>query len=85
MNRVFSARLDEAVVLRIDRLARTLKISRKSIVESAVSQYADQLERRGAEDVFEATSGAWQRREKPEVTVKKARRAFQASFERGKQ
>jgi hypothetical protein len=76
MDKILSARVDEAVILRIGSLARRLKTSKKQILEDAVELYAEAVEADSKSDVFERTSGAWKRREPVEQTVRDVRTEF---------
>ncbi len=85
MDKVLSARIDEAVVRRIGDLARRLRTSKKDILERAVNLFAESVNKSHATDIFEQTSGAWQRSEGPEKTVTRVRRAFRESLVRHRQ
>jgi predicted transcriptional regulator len=82
MDKVFSARMDESVLRRIHDLAQRMGTSKKAVLENAVRAYAEQHDREQGTNVLKATFGAWRRKEKPEATVAKARRAFRRSMER---
>ena len=82
MDKIFSTRVDEAVIHRIGSLARRLRTSKKRVIEKAVETYAAQVEREQKSDVFEETCGAWHRKETPQQTVERARAAFRRSMER---
>ncbi len=82
MDKVLSARVDEAVIRQIGLLARELKTTKKAIIESAVRLYSEQSGLKKKLDVFEQTCGSWNRSESPEETVNQARSAFRGSMER---
>ena len=82
MDRILSARVDEAVHRQIGLLAKRLKTSKKAIIERAILAYAAQVEQQQGVDVFEQTLGAWQRDESPVETAAQAREAFRRSMER---
>ncbi len=82
MDRVFSARVSEKVVRRIGALARRLRTSKKAVLERAVLELAERLEREEEMDVLDHSHGVWKRREKPARTVARAREAFRASMKR---
>ena len=84
MDRVLSARVDEAVLRRIGSLARRLGTSKKSVIENAIRAYADEIDRRQCKDVFEQTSGAWRRKEPANQIVNGAGKRFRDSMERGR-
>ena len=82
MDRVLSARLDESVVDQLTRLARHLRVSKKHVLEKAISRFADTVEAEEKVDVLERTFGAWHRKESAAQTVRHARAAFRQSMER---
>jgi predicted transcriptional regulator len=82
MDKIFSARVDESVIRRIDALARQLRTTKKAIIEGAIQLYAKKIEKETKLDVLEQTMGAWHRTESPGKTVKKARKAFHSSMHR---
>jgi len=82
MNKIFSARLEESVIQRIGSLARRLRTSKKRIIEDAIQNYADKIDREAKFDVFEQTCGVWRRKESADQIVEEARKAFGKSMER---
>lgn len=82
MDKIFSARVDESVILRIGVLARQLKTTKKAIIEGAVRLYAEKIEKENNIDILEQTLGAWNRTESHGKTLKKVRKAFRDSMER---
>lgn len=82
MDKILSARVDEAVIQRIGALARQLGTTKKTVIESAVRSFAEKIEKEGDTDVLEQTFGVWDRKESPQTTVKEARKAFRASMRR---
>jgi len=82
MDKILSARIDEAVIRQIGLLARELKTTKKAVIESAVKLYLEQSGLKKKNDVFESTCGSWNRSEPPEETVCQARSAFRNSMER---
>jgi len=80
MDKIMSARLDEAVIKRIGSLARQLKTTKKQVLETAVVLYAEKVEKQTREDILDQTFGAWQREEPAEDTVRQSRKAFQDSM-----
>jgi predicted transcriptional regulator len=81
MDRVLSTRLDETVVDQLTRLARHLHVSKKNVLERAISLFADSVAA-DKTDVLDRTFGAWNRPESAEHTVRRARAAFRQSMER---
>jgi predicted transcriptional regulator len=75
MDKVLSARVDEAVIRKIDALAKQMGTSKKAVIEEAVQQYGERAQM-GEADMFERTLGAWSRQESRPRTVSKVRRAF---------
>ncbi len=82
MDKILSARLDEAVIHELERVTRRLRITKKRFLEEAIRMRARQVSGDGQADIWSETLGAWKRKESPAVTVRAARRAFQESFER---
>ena len=82
MDKIFSARVDEAVIRRVGSLARRLRTSKKRIIEDAVRTYADKIDREEDADVFEQTSGAWRRKKSAGRIVDEARKTFRKSMKR---
>ena len=85
MDKILSARIDEAVIRQIGLLARELKTTKKAIIESAVRLYSEQNGMKKRIDIFEQTCGCWKHSESPEETVRQARSAFRKSMERHQQ
>jgi hypothetical protein len=81
MDRILSARVDEAVLKQIGLLARKLGTSKKAVIERAVAELAASLDQEGL-DPLQLSCGAWQRDEAPEETVERARGAFRDEMER---
>lgn len=82
MDKILSARVDEAVLMRLGNLAKQLHKSKKSILENAILLYANQVEKMGKQDAFDCTFGAWERDEEVTETVNQSRRAFNKSMGR---
>ena len=82
MDKVFSARVDESTARQIGSLAHRLGTSKKQIIEQAISLYATRVETEEKIDVFDRTSGAWRRKDSPDVILEKARQAFRRSMMR---
>jgi hypothetical protein len=81
VERIFSARLDEAALDEMERVTRRLKITKRRFLEEAIHLRARQEDASGS-DVWSETVGAWKRREKPETTIRNAREVFRRSFTR---
>jgi hypothetical protein len=84
MDKVFSTRLDESVIVLLDELAEARSTSKKKLLEEAIRSMAENTEGCRPADVFARTSGAWRRRESPQRTIDRARSAFRDSMKRGR-
>jgi len=82
MEKIFSARLDEAVLNEMDRVTRRARITKKQFLEEAIRARARELSATPGEDVWDDTRGAWKRRERPATTVQEARKLFRQSIQR---
>lgn len=82
MDKVLSTRLDADVIEELERATRELGMTKKRFLEEAIRLRATATRNRRAEDVWEETRGAWNRREPTGGTIRRARRAFEASVRR---
>lgn len=82
MQKIFSARIDEAVLHELERVTRQRGISKRQFLEEAIREHAAELTAPGDSDVWAETLGAWRRREQPETTIRRARQAFRRTFSR---
>ena len=82
MDRILSARIDDAVYRKISDLSHKLHTSKKAVIEKAVELLGYNCQEQGARDVFDETCGAWQRDETPAETSGKIRNRFNASLTR---
>jgi hypothetical protein len=82
MDKILSARVDEAVLRRIGMLAQRLGTSKKAVIEAAIREYAERIEPEHGIDVLAETHGAWKRGEPPARTAQRARQAFRDSMRR---
>jgi hypothetical protein len=82
MDRVFSARLDEAAIEEMSRAAKRLGVTKKEFLESAIRLRLRELEQASGTDVWAETLGAWSRDEPPETTRTRSRAAFESSYRR---
>ncbi len=85
MDKIFSARVDEATIQRIGLLARQLQTSKKNVIERAIVAYSEKVAKEQNFDVLEHTLGAWERDDTPQETVDKARNAFRESMQKHQQ
>lgn len=82
MDKILSARVDEAVIREIGLIAHKLGATKKAVIEGAVRAYGEKVLGETEEDAFGRTFGAWKRDESPNETVQRARAAFRRSMER---
>ncbi|MDY6903288.1 MAG: hypothetical protein SWH61_01260 [Thermodesulfobacteriota bacterium] len=82
MDKILSARVDEAVIQQVGMLARELKTTKKAIIEAAIKNYSEQKGVESKINIFNKTCGAWKRDETPQESISKARSAFNKSMER---
>lgn len=82
MQKVFSARIDEAVLNELERVTRQRGISKRQFLEEAVLKHAAEISDQADGDIWSDTLGAWRRREQPGTTIRRARQAFRRSFSR---
>jgi len=76
MDKILTARVDESVVQRVDRLAKQLKTTKRRVIQDAIARFAEQIDRDTKEDILERTFGAWQRDESVVETVQNAKQSF---------
>jgi len=81
LEKIFSARLDEAALDEMERVTRRLKMTKRRFLEEAIHLRAQQLGREDT-DIWSETLGAWKRKERPEATIRRARREFRRAFTR---
>ena len=81
MDKILSARVDESVIDKIGALAKQMGTTKKAVIEEAVHLYDEKVQS-GEADVFERTLGAWSRKEAPQRTVARVRRAFRGAMGR---
>ena len=82
MDRIMSARLDEAVIRHIDMLAERSGTSKKAVLENAVRYYLEKVEAEQGFDVFTHTFGSWRRDKSAAETVKTIKDTMRKSQER---
>jgi len=82
MDKLLSVSVDEKVLHLIDKLAKELHTSKKSVIEEAIITYVKKIAADKGIDILDLTSGAWKRDEGAEKTFCKARSAFSKSMER---
>ena len=84
MDKIMSARIDEAVVQRINMLSKKLNMTKKAIIENAVQHYAAKIESEQHIDMMEHTLGSWRRDEPAFETVEHIKQEMRRSLERYK-
>ena len=82
MQKIFSARIDEAVLDEMHRVTRKLGMSKRQFLEEAIQLRARSLGGDAGGDVWSETLGAWRRAENPHATIRRARQAFRRTFDR---
>ena len=80
MDKVFSARLDEAAIDVMNRITRRLGISKKRFIEEAIRLRAQSAENVAGADVWAETAGVWKRSETVERTVRHSRSRFRNAW-----
>jgi hypothetical protein len=79
-HRVFSARLDKAIVARLNAAVRKNKISKKRFLEEAIAEKLFKLESK--DSVLESTFRAWARHEGPGTFRKRVKAEFDKGMKR---
>jgi predicted transcriptional regulator len=82
MDKIFSTRVDENTIHKIAMISKELKISKKAVIEEAITLFIQKRQEGKDVDALKKTLGAWRRSEGPDVTVKKARDTFNKSMQR---
>ena len=80
MDKILSARVEEAVLQHIAMLAHRLHTSKKNVIETAVKLYAQKIAAQEDINILKETCGAWKRKESPETLVKQAKEQFRKSM-----
>ena len=63
MDKIFSTRLDESVVVELERVTKRHGMTKKRFLEEAIHARAQQLNAGESSDVWSETCGAWKRKE----------------------
>ena len=82
MDKIFSTRLDESVIVEMERATSRLGMTKKRFLEEAIQAHARQLTSKEDSDVWSETFGSWKRKEGATRTVAKARDVFRKTFDR---
>ena len=80
MDKVFSTRLDEELVQRVDRFLKDRSLSKKAFIEQALREYMDRVSPNQELEIIERSFGAWKRNESPEETWQQSRERFNKGF-----
>ena len=84
MDKIMSARVDEAVIRHIGMLAQKLGTSKKAVIENAIRHYLEEIQAKEGFDLLSETFGGWQRDESAAETVRHIKAAMRKSQERHK-
>ena len=84
MDKIMSARMDEAVIRYISMLAKKLGTSKKAVLEDAVRLYVEKIEAEQGFDVLTYTFGSWQRDKSAAETMRTIKDTMRRSQERYK-
>ncbi len=82
MDKILSARVDEEIIQKISLIASEMKTTKKSVIENAIQEYADKMEKEGRIDILDMTLGAWCRDDTADETVKSIKSKFKKSMVR---
>lgn len=82
MDKILSARVDEAIIKQIGLLADRLRTTKKAVIEGAITSYAEKIAAEKDMDLLKLTAGSWKRDETVEETVSGARKLMRVSMER---
>ena len=82
MEKRLSTQIDESIIHQIGILADEMNTTREAIIEAAIKLYSKQARIVKEQDIFAKTSGAWQRSESAEETIKNTRSTFNKSMEK---
>jgi hypothetical protein len=82
MDKILSARIDDAVFRTITDLSQKMHSSKKAVIEKAINLLRENVDQCKGTDVFDDTIGAWKRDENPEDTIAQARTLFEKSMTR---
>ena len=84
MDKIMSARIDEAIIRCIGMLAKQLNMSKKAVIENAMTKYAQQVELDENLDILTQTCGSWKREEAADETARNIKAAMRRSQKRHK-
>ena len=84
MDRIFSARIDDAVYQKITDLSIKMHTTKKDVIEKAICLLGQIYEQEKETNAFDETCGIWERDETPEETVAQVRNLFRESMMRNR-
>lgn len=82
MDRILSARIDDAIYRKINDLSQKLHTTKKSVIEQAIDLLGRNFQEERKSDIFSDTCGSWKSEESPAETVKSVRAVFNHSMKR---
>lgn len=85
MDKVFSTRLDEELIRKINLLAVKKSVSKKKLIEKALRSYLNERKDNAESDAIDRAFGLWKRDETPEQTIRNVRNTFREAFTRHEQ
>ncbi len=84
MDKVFSTRIDEEILNKINHFVRKRAISKKSLIEKALHAYFKNSGEHLEQDILDHSFGTWKRNETAGETWSHGREAFTTGFQRYK-
>lgn len=82
MDKIFSTRIDDAIIQKINDLSMKMRTSKKAIIENAVKLLGHRFEQDKKMDIFDRTCGIWNRKETPDKTLSNSKTRFSKSMKR---
>jgi len=82
MDKVFSTRIDEEMINKINHFVRNKAISKKSLIEKALQAYFKNTGARLEQDILNHSFGTWKRDETAGDTWSHGREKFTKGFQR---
>jgi len=82
MDKVFSTRLDENLIKKVDRFIKARSITKKSLVEQSLRTYLKGAESNIDRGIIDQSFGVWKRDESIRKTWNRGRSAFNRGLER---
>ncbi len=82
MDKVFSTRLDESLIKKVDNFIKSRSITKKSLIERALRDYLEEAGPNIDLGIIDQSFGIWKRDEKIRETWNRGRSAFNKSFKR---